>query len=146
MFNRIVRVMLPLAYGASVVWDRLNGRRSVGAAVAVWYGGRILLVRHSYRRGYGLPCGAMKPGESPAAAAARELQEEVGIVARPKELVPAISAPRFHLLEYFPSAEPILRPDRREITEARFVHPTEARGLVGLHRYFRECESRNAEK
>ncbi len=137
MLDRLVRALLPFAYRASVLWDRLSGRRTVGAAVAVWYGGRILLVRHSYRRGYGLPGGTLKPGESPAAAAARELREEVGIAARPEELVPAISTRRWHVLEYFPAAEPEVTPDRWEITEARFMDPTEARGHAGLHRYFR---------
>ncbi len=137
MFDRLVRALLPFAYRASILWERLSGRRRAGAAVAVWYGGRILLVRHSYRRGYGLPGGAMKPGETPEAAAARELREEVGIEAQPEELVLALSTPRWHVLEYFPDAEPVPKPDRREITEARFMHPTEARGHSGLHRYFR---------
>ena len=41
--------------------------------------GRILLVRQSYRQGWGLPGGLMARGEVPADAARREVEEEVGL-------------------------------------------------------------------
>ncbi|MFN2606997.1 MAG: NUDIX domain-containing protein [Acidimicrobiales bacterium] len=41
--------------------------------------GAVLLVRHSYRRGWGLPGGLLKRGEPPATAAAREAREELGV-------------------------------------------------------------------
>lgn len=41
---------------------------------------RVLLVRHTYgRRSWDLPGGSIKRGESPAAAAAREMSEELGL-------------------------------------------------------------------
>ena len=52
----------------------------VGASCAVQRDdGAVLLVRQSYRRGWALPGGLLKRGESPADAAVRETREEVGV-------------------------------------------------------------------
>jgi 8-oxo-dGTP pyrophosphatase MutT (NUDIX family) len=40
---------------------------------------RVLLVRHVYRRHWGAPGGLLDRGEHPAAAAVREVREEVGL-------------------------------------------------------------------
>ena len=60
--------------------------RHPGSVVLVPFtdGGEIVLVRQ-YRHAIGrwvweLPAGSLKPGEEPAAAAARECQEEIGLV------------------------------------------------------------------
>ena len=41
--------------------------------------GRVLLVTHSYSRGWGLPGGLMNRREDPATTASRELREELGV-------------------------------------------------------------------
>src|SRR5439155_25977467 len=41
--------------------------------------GRVLLVRHSYRKRWGLPGGLLKRGEEVADGARREAMEEVGL-------------------------------------------------------------------
>jgi len=52
----------------------------LGASGAVFDGeGRVLLVRHSYIRGWHLPSGGVGRGEHPDAAIRRELAEEVGL-------------------------------------------------------------------
>ena len=42
-------------------------------------GTRILLVRPTYKDGWDIPGGYVEPGESPAAACARELAEEINL-------------------------------------------------------------------
>jgi 8-oxo-dGTP pyrophosphatase MutT (NUDIX family) len=69
---------LPVFLRRSVV--RLVGPSyTVGALVAVRDGDRLLLLRPSYRTGWGLPGGMLQRGESPENAAVREAEEELGI-------------------------------------------------------------------
>ncbi|MFF9481585.1 NUDIX domain-containing protein [Streptomyces sp. NPDC014733] len=72
---------------------------------AVWLGtsvlftdvlGRILLVKPVYRREWLLAGGAVDSGESPAAAAAREVAEELGLVRRPGRLLATHFLPPGH--------------------------------------------------
>ena len=70
------------------------------SAMLRWQGSQILLCRHAKRSGdvWLLPGGGVKAGETLIAALARELAEEVGIVAPPVEgpvaLVDSISPAR----------------------------------------------------
>ena len=52
---------------------------TVGAIGVVEHDGRVLLVRLSYRKAWGLPGGLLQRGEQPAAAVVREVAEEVGL-------------------------------------------------------------------
>jgi ADP-ribose pyrophosphatase YjhB (NUDIX family) len=56
-------------------------RVSLGTCAVIFdAAGRLLVVRHSYRRQpWGLPGGFVRRGEQPAAALERELQEELGV-------------------------------------------------------------------
>jgi 8-oxo-dGTP diphosphatase len=60
-------------------WWWLRRPTLYGVSVLVGDGERILVVRHSYQPGLGLPGGGLARGETPAAAARRELGEETGI-------------------------------------------------------------------
>ena len=62
---------------------------TLAAAVVIFDDrGRVLLVRQSYgARLWGIPGGAMEPGESPQAAAVREALEETGLVVELDHLV-----------------------------------------------------------
>jgi ADP-ribose pyrophosphatase YjhB (NUDIX family) len=69
---------LPVSLRRSVV--RFVGPSyTVGALAVVKDGNRVLLLRPSYRKGWGLPGGMLQRGESPATAAVREAAEELGI-------------------------------------------------------------------
>lgn len=93
--------------------------------------GALLLVRQSYRNGWGLPGGLLQRGEGPADAVRREVLEEIGIeitlVGEPAVVVEP--EPRrvdvvFRARPTDPAAsEPT--PRSVEITEARWFAPTE---------------------
>ncbi len=144
IFDRAVRFALRCVYRWLKLWWRFRRPTHSGAAVAVWHDGRLLLVQHSYRAGYSLPGGRIGRRESPEAAAARELREEVGIAVGPGELSPVGAGvyPAGHsrnanyIFEFHPAHEPQIVIDNREIIEARFVAPHEADAL-GLGRALR---------
>jgi 8-oxo-dGTP pyrophosphatase MutT (NUDIX family) len=52
---------------------------SVGAMCVIEHDGRVLLVRQSYRDGWGAPGGLLHRGEEPRVGARREAKEEVGL-------------------------------------------------------------------
>src|SRR5215469_10288610 len=69
------RVGFPLAR----IWWRLTRPRHEGVVVTLYVGSELLLVRLSYRFGWHLPGGGLRRGETPEAAARRELAEEIGL-------------------------------------------------------------------
>ncbi|MGW4734490.1 NUDIX hydrolase [Streptomyces shenzhenensis] len=63
----------------------IPGERRLAAAVVMDERERVLLVRRSERerflpRVWGVPCGKLEPGETPADGALRELKEETGLL------------------------------------------------------------------
>lgn len=55
----------------------------VGSVCVIEHDGAVLLCRHSYQRGWGLPGGGLHRGEVPLAAAVREVGEEVNLAVEP---------------------------------------------------------------
>jgi ADP-ribose pyrophosphatase YjhB (NUDIX family) len=134
LVDRLWRLAYSLAYRGLLVYWRVFRPHTFGVCVGVWWQGRLLLVRHSYKAGWSIPTGQRRRSEPPEAAARRELREEVGIEAPAGALAPTFSLEldvygNHDHLDYFDLAlarEPAVRIDGREIVEARFATPGEA--------------------
>lgn len=153
LLYRVWRV-LPWQVRVFVV-RRLTPSYWVGAMCVVERAdGAVLLVRHSYRRGWGFPGGLLKRNENPADAAAREVEEEVGLALtiddNPKVVVAARSR-RVDIIyrsRFTGDAEP--SPRSPEILETRWFPPDAlpdlqketAQALVALGRANRPAPSR----
>lgn len=127
--------MFRLGFPLARVWWRLLRQRHEGALVAVHVGPALLLLRASYRAEWSFPGGSVRRGEAPEAAARRELEEELGLVA--SALLPAGERcgvwdgrrDRVYFFELRLEQLPDLRLDNREIVEARLVFTDELRGM-----------------
>ena len=129
------RTVFRLGFPLARLWWRLRRPLHEGALVAVHIGPRLLLVRSSYRAEWNFPGGGVRRGETPEAAARRELAEEIGLDA------PVLSArqvrhgnwdgrrDRVHFFELRLDRLPRLRLDNREIVAARLLSAEELAGV-----------------
>lgn len=155
MLDALWRLALRAAYRVLLLWWWVARPRITGVHVAVWHGGRVLLVRNSYRRARGLPGGRVRRGEPLPQAAARELREEVAIALDPAALRYAGEwiARAFHVEDHGHVFECVLAAapqpvvDRREVVGAEWETPERAlRGLLQpLARLYLEHAARRAE-
>ncbi len=104
----------------------------------------IILIRQYrytlYRWIWELPAGSLKPGENPDEAAARECEEEIGLVpARIERLRGYFPTPGFcdEEMTYYrcldlqpPASDSMVRPDDDEVIEPKTFTLAEARALV----------------
>ena len=134
MINALIRAVYRLAHwGLRLLWF-IRRPETTGALVAVWYQGRVLLVKNSYRPQLTFPGGYIRPREDRRTAAARELREEVGINVQPKRLVHAYHGTHvfehrqdtLDIYELEMAAEPKVQVDNREVVRAEFLMPAEA--------------------
>ena len=133
----LYRAAYRAGFRVALAYWRLRRPPHHGALVAVWAKGRLLFVRQSYRRALSFPGGGVHPGEQPVEAARRELAEELGLHVRAAALEPVFEITglfdgRRDTVSFFDlhlPAEPLVRPDNREIVQAIFVDRTAFRTL-----------------
>jgi 8-oxo-dGTP pyrophosphatase MutT (NUDIX family) len=134
--DAVWRVVLRVGFRLARAWWHLRQPNHEGALVAIYVGQALLLVKSSYRAEWGLPGGSIRPGESPDAAAQREMEEEIGL--SPYPLIPAGTVcgvwdgrkDRVHLFELHLDRLPELRLDHREIVDARLTSPEQLPGMA----------------
>ena len=79
LIDWVWRVALRVAFRCARVWWHIRRPRHEGALVAIYVGRDVLLVKSSYRTEWNFPGGSLHPGETPDAAAQREMEEEIGL-------------------------------------------------------------------
>jgi len=130
------RTAFRLGFPPARLWWRLTRPRYQGTVVAVYVGSALLLVRSSYRRGWHLPGGGVRRGETPEIAAQRELAEEIGLRAPGLLAVGSTCGTwdgrrdRVNFFELRLAELPELKLDNREVIEARLTSPAELQSMV----------------
>jgi 8-oxo-dGTP diphosphatase len=138
--NKMIRVGYCLAYVALRAWWFLVRPQTHGSCVALWHGGKVLMVRTSYRDCYSLPGGFVRRQESAEQAARRELLEELGIDLHGQPLRLAWSgtlpfecrSDSVEIWQVSVEQTPEFRVSGREITWAGWLTPDEALKLCLL--------------
>lgn len=136
----LLRALFWLAYRLDLARNRVLRPRTRGAYVAIWLNDELLLIRNSYKGVLTLPCGMIKSGELPCAAAARELHEEVGISVDCDALEPSFETlslseykrDQIQVFDLRLTQPPLLRLDGQEVVWAGFRSVDEAL-MLPLH-------------
>lgn len=96
--------------------------------------GALLLVRNSYRRGWGFPGGLLNRRETPIDAVRRETHEEIGVDVVLDDNPKVVVEPRTRRVDIIYTARPAAdsdpRPRSPEILEARWFPATDLPGLM----------------
>jgi 8-oxo-dGTP diphosphatase len=136
-FDWAIRAVLWLAYRILLAWWFVGRPQHHGAMIAIWLGGQILMIRHSYRSRLSWPGGGIGRGEEPADAAIRELHEELGFAVDHSALVfveKTLERGEYRydhiwIFELKLNTPPVLEPDGREVIGAAFLKPAEVLAL-----------------
>jgi 8-oxo-dGTP pyrophosphatase MutT (NUDIX family) len=132
----LCRMVLRLGFRLARAWWHVRHPRHQGALVAIYVGEALLLVKSSYRAEWSFPGGGIQAGETPDAAAQREMEEEIGLSSC--SLVPVGSIrgiwdgrrDHVHFFELHLDCMPALRLDNREIVAAHLASPGELHGIA----------------
>ncbi|CAD6537095.1 NUDIX domain-containing protein [Paraburkholderia sabiae] len=135
LVDALWRVALRLGFPLARAWWHLRRPSHEGALVAIYVGQALLLVKTSYRAGWGLPGGSMHAGETPDVAAQREMEEEIGFSSHALRAVGEVCGvwdgrtDRVHFFELHLDRMPELRLDNREIVATHLASPEELRSM-----------------
>jgi 8-oxo-dGTP pyrophosphatase MutT (NUDIX family) len=135
LLDAALRIAYRFGFPIARAWWRVSRPRHEGAIVAVYVDHALMLVRTSYRSEWSLPGGGVHRGETPEAAARRELIEELGLVTPPLQSVGSAHGrwdgqrDHVHFFELRLDRLPELRFDNREVVDARLVSAAELRCL-----------------
>jgi 8-oxo-dGTP pyrophosphatase MutT (NUDIX family) len=146
MLHLPLRSAYRAAHAVLRTYWRVRRPETRGALLALWCGGKILVVQTTYRSAVSLPGGYVKPGESPATAVLRELREELGVSAEEARLRHAYHATkdfehREDTLDIFAlelDERPLVRPNRYELEWARWKDPEEVLAMPEVVPHLRE--------
>lgn len=128
--DRAIQLAYVVAYRLMCVYWGVRPRHKLGALVAVFHEGDVLLVRNSYLPYLSLPGGYVRKRETSREAAVRELAEEVGIMAGVDELEPGLEEKREWdgkrdgieiFVLHLHGVRPRVRIDNREVVAAEWV-------------------------
>lgn len=136
LVDSVWRMALRFGFPLARAWWHLRRPRHEGALVAIYVGQALLLVKSSYRTEWSFPGGSIRHGETPDAAAQREMEEEIGFSSYP--LLPAGVVcgiwdgriDRVHFFELHLDCVPELRLDNREIIAAHLASQEELDGIA----------------
>ena len=133
------RLAYRAAYAGLRLYWLLTHPTTHGVKCLIIDGEQILLVRHTYgRRQWDLPGGSIKHGESPGAAAGREMREELGVAVDDWALLEEIVVDDFHRHDQvrYMSAQvraPELVIDRGELASVRWFSRRQLPGDLGRY-------------
>lgn len=137
LVDRLVQTALRAGFCAARAWWFISTPFHEGACVLIWWESNVLLLRQSYQPLWTAPGGGLARGEEPAAAAVREVQEEIALHLSPADIRPRgqieheflCRRDRVHFFDIHMACQPAIYLDNREIVEARWCPAEEALSL-----------------
>lgn len=132
------RLLLKLSYPLARVYWFVFRPKTFGVKAIINCEDYILLVRHSYNRGWTFPGGGINLGEKPQQAIARELKEELNIEVGEFNFLQSIDSDREYKrdkiyifgLTIDSLTKNMIEIDQVEIVETRWVKEEEVKSLL----------------
>jgi 8-oxo-dGTP pyrophosphatase MutT (NUDIX family) len=125
----LVRLLLKVAYFASIIFCFVFRPATKSAIIAVWLKNKVLIIKNSYYHKYVIAGGYINIGENPVEAAVREVKEEIGIIADPNQLKKVCviketfnyKRETINCFELILNGPPHIQLDHREVVWAEFL-------------------------